>query len=251
MRKLVTEAAFTQGAIFNGLKVTDSLTSRGIVISARCDLERTKSRYVLCLPVFSLKQWIEYYGNDLIFSQKVKGLLSEIEKKSKGLNIDKNVLDTFPFESFKRMNGSNEELLKLVKCYKRKKCDFSISFMKKERDNLLDKVFDNRELSFFFLERIHDKGDLNPHIIDVSNPISIPTNVALDISRKINRRKYNECDLIKSYLDFDGDIIGIESTLLSPYVEFLLQKFSSYYSRIGVEDISSETKKDLKEFYNE
>lgn len=251
MRKLFTEPAFTQGAIFNGLKVTDSLTTRAIIISARCDLERVKSRYVLCLPVFSVKQWIEFHGNDLIFNQKVKGLLSEIKKRGKGLDLNPHVLDTFPFESFKEKLGKNEELIKLVRCYQNKKCDFSFNFMQKERDNLLDKVIDNKELSFYFLERVLDKEELSPHIVDVSNPISLPTDVALSISKRINRKKYNECNVIKSYLDFSGDILEIKSTLASPYIELLLQKFSNYYSRVGTEDISSKTKEELKGFYNE
>lgn len=249
MRNIIETPSFTQGAFFNGLKLNQEKTSKAIIISARCDIANEKAHHILCLPVFKLKDWLLYSGDKIIFKNVFKTLVNKINQDGRKFGVTTSTIDTFPLKISLSKAPANSELLGLIKCYKKQECCYEFSFMKKAKSKVIEEIINNQNMSYFFVEKILESEPLDPHIIDISNPISIPFIVAKSVSEKINRKKYTDNDIFHNYLNFDSDILKIQSNLSSPYVELLLQKFSNYYSRIGTENLSDLTKINLKGFY--
>ena len=132
--------------------------------------------------------------------------------------------------------------------YELKKCDYSLKFVLSEKKSLCSTLIRNTENSIYFLEQINLKEVLEPYVIDLTEPISIPFFVAMKLTSGINERNMDE--QTNQYVTTEEKGITYISILNSPYIEHLLQKFSSFYSRIGTEDISKDASEILKEKLN-
>ncbi|MEM7863207.1 hypothetical protein Q4Q81_18395, partial [Morganella morganii] len=125
-----------------------------------------------------------------------------------------------------------------------------LDFVSNERRNLVSEIIRNTEASTYFIEQIDFDNVLEPYIIDLTEPISIPFEVAKRLLSGIKKER-NRDDSVNQYLTLYKDEISYISLLKSPYIEHVLQKFSSYYSRIGTDDISKEAALIIKEQLNE
>lgn len=257
MRELLAHPSseeFTQGSIFEGLNVNQG-HSHGIVVTARCDIANGKARNILCLPVYKADDWINNQGDEVIYRKLENKLENKLKTEFSKFNISIELLLTYPIESIKSVIDSNkgkkssEEIYKLLDMYEKKTCDYSLKFVSDERKSLVSSIIKNQEASIYFLEQIELDKVLEPYIVDLSDPVSIPFNIAKKLLRGINKRSIN--NTITQYLTIcDGEISYI-SELRSPYIEHLLQKFSTFYSRIGTEDIEKDAEEILKEKLND
>ncbi|TMO43259.1 MULTISPECIES: hypothetical protein [Pseudoalteromonas] len=238
---------FSQGSIFEGLKVLEERDTKGIVITARCDIANQKARNILCLPIYEMNDWMSVHGNTIIFRQTKKKLINKIQNsltKFKEPNdcyrvfTQKRVLDEINKKKSTYETSDVEDLISMLNMYYEKKCDFSLNFVKKARSNLISNVINNKEASTYFIEQVDMDNTLKPYVIDLSEPISIP----IDFMEKLKKgiKKQNDCDGVFGFFNIPEAGISYISTLKSPYIEHLLQKFSQYYSRIGTEDICSD-----------
>lgn len=256
MRKIISypsSEGFTQGSIFEGLKVNkNDKSTYAIVITARCDIENEKARNILCLPIYTANEWLKDQGEKIIFRRaeaKLKNKLS-IELASANSSVD--ILDIYPKESIiEALNNKNknlDEFVKLLHMYKEKKCDYSLKFILDLKDSLISSLVNNTESSIYFIEGVSFDKELIPYVIDLSEPISIPISVAVNLNKGVNRKNIDE--ITSQYLILNESSLSFISVLKSPYIEHVLQKFSSYYSRIGTEDIRKENLDILKEKIN-
>lgn len=259
MRELITHPnveEFTQGSIFEGLKVNQNYPStNAIVVTARCDVANGKARNILCLPIYKATEWLNNQGNEIIFRRLEEKLWNKLEAELKRLKISADILDIYPVANILQQvqisagQRNTEEITKLLNMYDQKKCDYSLKFVSDERKNLSSTLIRNTENSIYFIEQIHLDDFLEPYVIDLTDPISIPFSVAMRLKSGINKK--NTDALAGQYLDTSEGEVSYISVLNSPYVEHLLQKFSSFYSRIGTEDIEKEASDILKEKLNE
>lgn len=260
MRELLshpTKDEFTQGSIFEGLTInSDSLYTNGMIITARCDIANGKARNILCLPIYKASDWLNSQGDEIIYRRVESKLLNKIEMELKKFNLSSELISVYPIENIitiidedKKVHHK-EDIKKMLYMYKSKNCDHTLDFVNKERKNLVSEIIRNTETSTYFIEQIDVDNVLEPYVIDLAEPISIPFEVAKRILSGIKKER-NSDDYVSQYLTLYKDEISYISLLKSPYIEHVLQKFSSYYSRIGTDDISKEAETILKEQLNE
>lgn len=256
MRELLAHPSseeFTQGSIFEGLKINKAHT-HGIIVTARCDIANGKARNILCLPVYKAEDWVKNQGDEIIFRRVETKLENKIKGEFSKFNISIELLSTYPIESIKNVIESNkgqkctEEVYKLLNMYEKRTCDYSLNFASQERRSLVSSIIKNQEASIYFLEQIKLDKVLEPYIIDLSDPVSIPFPIAKKLLLGINKKSSNHTD--DQYLTVYKDDISYISELRSPYIEHLLQKFSTFYSRIGTVDIEKDAEEILKEKLN-
>ena len=259
MRELITHPSveeFTQGSIFEGLKVSSNHPSTSaIVITARCDIANGKARNILCLPIYKASEWLKNQGEELIFRRLEEKLRNKLEIELKKFQVAADVLDIYPVKNILKIVQNNKkqkcslEINKLLNMYAQKKCDYSLKFVSDEKKSLCTTLVKNTENSIYFIEQIDLNEVLEPYIIDLTDPISIPYPIALKLKAGISKK--NTDRLSDLYLDINEREISYISVLNSPYIEHLLQKFSSFYSRIGTENIEKEATDILKGKLNE
>ncbi|MCH1924535.1 hypothetical protein L9G74_08300 [Shewanella sp. C32] len=257
MRELLTHPStseFTQGSIFEGLKVNnDRSPTNAIVITARCDIANEKARNILCLPIYKAKNWLENQGEELVFRRIEEKLKNKLNIELGKLNISYEILPIYPTESIlelvnKNANKKNtDEVKKLIFMFKEKKCDYTLDFVLNARKSLSSTLINNTENSIYFLEQTNLNEALEPYVVDLVNPTSIPFQLAKRLKKGITHLS----DMDKQYLCMQGKEITYTAILKSPYIEHLLQKFSNFYSRIGTEDLEPESIEFLKEKLNE
>lgn len=259
MRELIRHPSageFTQGSIFEGLKVNENNSSTiAIIITARCDIANGKARNILCLPIYKAAEWLKKQGDEIIF-RKVEGKLrNKLELELKKFNISIEILDTYPVEMIIRQITKNagqkntEEIKKLLNMHVQRKCDYSLDFVINEKKNFNSSLIRNTESSIYFIEQVHHDEILEPYVIDLAEPISIPFSIATKLKNGISKRNIDDLD--KQYVTIENTEISYISVLSSPYIEHLLQKFASFYSRIGTEDIDRDASNYLKEKLDE
>ncbi|PMN52657.1 hypothetical protein BCT31_13885 [Vibrio lentus] len=257
MRELLAHPSseeFTQGSIFEGLNLNQD-HSHGIVVTARCDIANGKARNILCLPVYKADDWIKNQGNEIIYRKLENRLENKLKTEFSKFKISIELLSTYPITSIKGVIDNNkgkkstEDVYKLLDMYEKKTCDYSLKFVSDERKSLISSIIKNQEASIYFLEQIELDKVLEPYIIDLSDPVSIPFPIALKLLRGINQKSID--NTISQYLTVYKSEISYISELRSPYIEHLLQKFSTFYSRIGTEDIEKDAEQILKEKLND
>ncbi|WP_368888191.1 hypothetical protein [Proteus columbae] len=262
MRELLSHPSaieFTQGSIFEGLNSNqDGNYTHAIIVTAKCDIANNKARNILCLPIYKAEDWINNHGDEIVFRRIEVKLENKLKTELNSLKISFETLNIYPLESIislvEQKQKKNEEIKMCIEMYYSKKCNYNLKFVADERKNLVSTLINNTENSIYFLERIDFDELIEPHIIDLANPVSIPYCIAKKLSNGINRNKTNSSknkQLIEQYLTIYKPEISYISILKSPYIEHVLQKFSSYYSRIGTDDIEKELRDILKEKLNE
>lgn len=257
MRELLNHPCkneFTQGSIFEGLKIAGNYAVKGMVITARCDISNEKSRNILCLPVYPLSEWILSHGDEIIFRRVNKKLRAKITFELAKYDSLMEIVDTYPADNFiKSLMAVNEnvpdDLVSMIYMYKNEKCDFSLDFVKAARKELVKSVLRNTEPSIYYIEQVYLNEVLDSHVIDLTDPFSIPNNIAKSLcSGMTDRRSPPDAD---RYFILSSNAICYISVLTSPYIEHVLQKFSYYYSRIGTDDICEDSMKILEEILDE
>lgn len=261
MRALVTKAKFgelTQGAIFNCLRTPDAGKSYGVVVSARCDIAHRKSKTVLCLPILPLKDWMSTVGKQEVISQAGKSVektASDILEKYK---IAKESFQIYGYDStieilkIKNIRKNDLDCLESLKPYiEEKDIIKSNKQMKEVHNRILDSLWRNSRLDSHFIERIKTDEECVGYIIDFTQPITLNRIILDELSLGLDKLKYDREKTGKySNINLDGlDDGEIFSTLQSPFIEHILQRFTNYYSRIGTSDISKIDFQNLKGTY--
>ncbi len=239
---------FTQGSIFDGIQISDDISGYGIIITARCDIANSKARNILFLPIYSMRDWLSQFGEDIILRRSKKSLKQNIIKHFNKMGIAEEVIDIYPTDSLTPQitdKKIKKELSILIEAYKNNRFSTEIPSLKKEREQLISSIMNNTENSIYFIEQVHTDKIFDAYIIDLTNPISIPFHMADGIRKGLTKELVNNSNIFKKW---DQEFLySYISVLKSPYIEHLLQKFSLYYSRIGTDDVDSEYKRIIQE----
>ncbi|WP_416772709.1 hypothetical protein ACMGT0_11910 [Pseudomonas sp. RHF3.3-3] len=253
MRVLTKETPvgkYTQGSIFNCLQVSDGSAQFGIIVTARCDIAQQKTRPLVCLPIYQLSEWMQKRGNAEVADQSssaIKNLVSEILEK---YEISKVAIEIYGFdkalEILDQKSVKVQDRLKLEDLegfIKKKEITTKNKIIKENRKKYLEAIIKNTRNDTFFLERIiHDSEPPKGYVVDLSEPICISKKTLGEISKGLEHVKYErEKDTsYKNIIVRPNEQACFISTLVSPHVELLLQRFSHLYSRVGTQDISKD-----------
>lgn len=258
-----------QGTIFFGVK-SDRYPDKpcyGIVLSASCDLANNKIDKIYFAIAVEVNEWLQtnvarslalkdklkmtrknieellpkYKLNSVIFDftdSEIDRCLSTNIKKTKDLKNLKNKLDEFKFLSTMD-NPSNKD--QFVACYS----DLFLALLKS-----IDK---GERVQFYYLPNNHFKdGDLsdniNGFIIDFQEIYFLSAqDVAALLKGEIDALTLqNDQDALNKlsrvfWLKSNTDFADIYVQIKSPCREHIMQRFSNYFSRIGLEETPKET----------
>jgi hypothetical protein len=247
----------TQGSIFNHAKCQDFSNSvLGLFISARCDLAQKKQERFIYVPLVKAIDWLDCYVTPKLFSEHHASLLANLKTILSDNKHCASSIDTFGAERCASLLEGTKALIQ----YQKKLADVKkVSQMMqsgvydksiisaKTIKSKTDELVSNKVEGAFFIDDIIDyqngNAHLGPHVAVLSEPSSIPRNIALEIADGLDHEYIIDSGLNYGCINArSGEMSYVLCNVRSPYIELALQKFSALYSRIGVEDPSTEMK---------
>ena len=273
---------YTQGSILYGLRSQyyEGIKCYGVIITARCEIAQNKAKIIHLLSAVSLHDWVctelfsrafsDYLHNDILgpIQQWAKesgldfGTLIEFgpEKVRVNINADANLKE----KTRKKIDESIEKWIEWNK--------LSAHCPMHEKVRLLDDVLSKKKsiiLKELLSERFPNEFCFLPHkarlgkneimtdgiVVNLKDIISIPPKEIDEIEKygfeysEIIKLENGNMELEKLnsryFLESDDDFVIFDGQIDSPWIEHLLQNFSSAFARIGVETLSN---KDLCTF---
>ena len=249
----------TQGSIFsNAIATKYTENVYGLIISARCDLEHEGNvDYVYYLPIVDLKQWYENNG-------KIYLLNKDIEKKKHKLE-NECIKHKFPFQGISesqliRMGNAIEKAddkqkyLSLVSEYFRTfEKQFNTSEYKPKQesiDSLLDNLKKNDLKDVILVESWERKKQYK--VILLQDLKRVKYIYAIKFGEGLLENQIsNQTDNDLLYTDDSSCFYEIVKELSSPFIEFVMQRFSQIFCRIGIEDMENEHIAHMKTIINQ
>ena len=257
----------TQGTIIYGIRSNKycAIPCRGIVISARCDLEQCKIPTVYLLSALTVTQWFDQVGvheaTEKILIEKTDSVKTALEKHELSFPL----LKTFAKDEIEKVikaeirntKDKGKIAQKLEDYIKWKELRFSSSNAEhreqihKKAKVLLNEIIGRGNQQNMHMCFIPNSAFESPRhageglIVDLQDVISYPTE---DI-QKIIAGKYDGALLSehersvlnkKFFLERGDDFATSEKTIKSPWIEWLLQRFAFSFMRIGVDDVGKD-----------
>jgi hypothetical protein len=259
-----TPIELTQGSILKGIKLDyyGGTAQCGFILTARCDLSHPKTQLLHLLPIVRLKDWLGFDG----LLATLRGRVSTIEGKvrdtlAKLAPGQLDLLTAFPWPELATKVWSKHERL----------ASSQLATLATERDSVLvelgrlhtlqDAVY---ALTDSRIKNLHEKrrGDfvtrltknevadahLLPELPDFREPgvVLLRAVTALPMALRSHLEQGVLAESLPAALKTaaeqalvleEDDPPGIASVqVASPHVELILQRFSSVFGRIGVED---------------
>lgn len=249
----------TQGSIFSNAiatKYTDGVY--GLIISARCDLEHEgKVEYVYYLPIVDLKQWYENDGRSYM-------LYKEIERKKRKLEAEcikhKFPLDGILEEQLMRMGNAIEKeedkqryLSSVSDFFRIQEKQAGVSEYEPRQDSidsLLENLKKNDLKDVILIESWEKKRQYKVILLQDLKRVKFTYAKKLGVGLCENEiSKKSENDL--QYSDNSSYFYEIVKELSSPFIEFVMQRFSQVFCRIGLEDMENEHIAHMKSIINQ
>lgn len=233
-----------QGCIFFG-GIADGIQYpvHGLIITPRCDIANEKVSNINYLPITTLKDWIT---NDLIpayrteeGSKKKMKINEQLKKLDQKISLEvthkmpeESINKLFPDPKYKQLVA---DIISYWELFDNDVCQESVKKWK-NYNNRISELSKGKMERYLLLE--HWNNDKNQfyviHLTQVKH-ISISTSKTLIKglpTRLIDREKD---DL---YIDdrLSSSNYKVVAQLTSPYIEYVCQKFSNAFFRIGIED---------------
>lgn len=256
---------FTQGTIIEDIrsKKYPGIRCKGVVISARCDLEQDKIRQFHCLTALSMDDWIFEVLFKVIVREMENNNFGKIRNyaENKGLDFDTILeIGVDRAEEVLRKSATNKEknnIDKWIAAWKEFKLLSTEEIergQKKEflrnRGNALlkskirqlynsafpkyafipEKAFSNRKSSVDGI--VVDLQDVNQMDISLQRNILAYEYDYRVLKDEEKRKQINELFFFENMDDF----IIADSVVESPWIEYILQLFANSFMRIGVDN---------------
>ena len=256
---------FTQGTIIEDIrsKKYPGIRCKGVVISARCDLEQDKIRQFHCLTALSMDDWIFEVLFKVIVREMENNNFGKIRNyaENKGLDFDTILeIGVDRAEEVLRKSATNKEknnIDKWIAAWKEFKLLSTEEIergQKKEflrnRGNALlkskirqlynsafpkyafipEKAFSNRKSSVDGI--VVDLQDVNQMDLSLQRNIFAYEYDYRVLKDEEKRKQINELFFFENMDDF----IIADSVVESPWIEYILQLFANSFMRIGVDN---------------
>lgn len=265
--------SLTQGTIITGVRSDKypNIRCNGVVISARCDLANCKISKIYYLVAISSDDWLlSDEGFNFVLSQRQNDLEDKLQTKLGRNDLDWSTLRSFSVEEFSTVIhdqevGLKQDADKVLKDFQTFK-DYTSEYLEPEdKKTILQienksvvssllKIANGQMMHYIYVPEnayIKDGSIDRGLIIDLQELeyISIRdaerlANYEIDIQSKdlseVDKQRYNNCFFL---MDWPGYTMA-EYDITSPWIEYIMQRFSNAFIRIGVdgpqkEDIQS------------
>jgi len=263
--------SLTQGSIFSHALASDISTDVfGLVITARCDLTHGKISLVNYVPLIPLKEWIKSHANGTATQRLLKSETASARQKLATLGESRELIDYFSssdiethlqahtkekktksiFDSLVKNLQRRDELLAYEAADK-----FDAEFYeanRKEFNQVVAELCENKAAEFHFFNSIRPDNTGNSYVALLREIRFIPIALADKICGGFDIAEYNEivtlhkCDPNSLSLISEDCFCESVGTVRSPEIEFIMQRATSLFSRIGVEDLPAEVVERLK-----
>lgn len=256
--------SLTQGTIITGVRSDkySNIRCNGVVISARCDLANCKISKIYYLIAVPSDDWLlSDEGFNIVLSQRQNDLEDKLQTKLGGSGLDWSTLKSFSVEEFSTVIHDQEvglkkdtdkvlEVFRTFKNYTSKDLELGdkkaiLQNESKSVASSLLKIANGQMMHYIYVpENAYIKdGSINRGlIIDLQELeyISIRdaerlVNCEIDIQSKdlseVDKQRYNNCFFL---MDWPGYAMA-EYDIASPWTEYIMQRFSNAFIRIGVD----------------
>lgn len=259
MRRNIFEenvSAMQQGCIFSGA-IADGYKDcsvYGLIITPRCDIEQKKVSMIHYLPLIKYSDWKKH---DLIHlyqfdakKKKINGLKSQFETHNLPLHL-LNIKYRMPKEELKKMFEEKNlkdqfynDIITYWDLQDNNKCIESIQKWN-NLDNCLSNLANGKNEKFLLLEHWNDSKE-DFYVLNLTEIRHIQFDTALKLLTGV---RANNIDTEKDDLRSQNNLSAtykILSKLTSPYIEYVCQKMSNAFFRIGIEDWQYKVTEKLK-----
>lgn len=256
--------SLTQGTIITGVRSDkySNIRRNGVVISARCDLANCKISKIYYLIAVPSDDWLlSDEGFNIVLSQRQNDLEDKLQTKLGGSGLDWSTLKSFSVEEFSTVIHDQEvglkkdtdkvlEVFRTFKNYTSKYLELGdkkaiLQNESKSVASSLLKIANGQMMHYIYVPEnayIKDGSIDRGLIIDLQELeyISIRdaerlVNCEIDIQSKdlseVDKQRYNNCFFL---MDWPGYAMA-EYDIASPWTEYIMQRFSNAFIRIGVD----------------
>ena len=256
--------SLTQGTIITGVRSdkNSNIRCNGVVISARCDLANCKISKIYYLIAVPSDDWLlSDVGFNIVLSQRQNDLEDKLQTKLGGSGLDWSTLKSFSVEEFSTVIHDQEvglkkdtdkvlEVFRTFKNYTSKYLELGdkkaiLQNESKSVASSLLKIANGQMMHYIYVPEnayIKDGSIDRGLIIDLQELeyISIRdaerlVNCEIDIQSKdlseVDKQRYNNCFFL---MDWPGYAMA-EYDIASPWTEYIMQRFSNAFIRIGVD----------------
>ena len=256
--------SLTQGTIITGVRSDkySNIRCNGVVISARCDLANCKISKIYYLIAVPSDDWLlSDEGFNIVLSQRQNDLEDKLQTKLGGSGLDWSTLKSFSVEEFSTVIHDQEvglkkdtdkvlEVFRTFKNYTSKYLELGdkkaiLQNESKSVASSLLKIANGQMMHYIYVPEnayIKDGSIDRGLIIDLQELeyISIRdaerlVNCEIDIQSKdlseVDKQRYNNCFFL---MDWPGYAMA-EYDIASPWTEYIMQRFSNAFIRIGAD----------------
>ena len=256
--------SLTQRTIITGVRSDkySNIRCNGVVISARCDLANCKISKIYYLIAVPSDDWLlSDEGFNIVLSQRQNDLEDKLQTKLGGSGLDWSTLKSFSVEEFSTVIHDQEvglkkdtdkvlEVFRTFKNYTSKYLELGdkkaiLQNESKSVASSLLKIANGQMMHYIYVPEnayIKDGSIDRGLIIDLQELeyISIRdaerlVNCEIDIQSKdlseVDKQRYNNCFFL---MDWPGYAMA-EYDIASPWTEYIMQRFSNAFIRIGVD----------------
>lgn len=251
----------TQGTIFTCALTENYLEcdSYGLIITARCDVANSKTPIFSYIPVVPYRQWMARDGAAIIASRAVANATGEIKRSIKSAGLVESIFDTLSEkaivdliaqdttkagklrlqkvqENFSTIEKLQNFLLKIEKKSSQAVIDDSPGLYK----GLVKDLLGNTLSDFHYLEEIEFDGQSDGYVASLREIRLMPSSVASRILNGLTMSEFLQLGSFGLHFKSEDDYSMPVGLLKSPYIEFLMQRVTNLFARIGVTDASQD-----------
>lgn len=253
--------SMTQGSVVSELRSDkyNDCHCYGIIISARCDIANNKIQKIYYLEAIDLESWLfSKIGFDLLIKGEINILNDRLQTICKEYGLDWDTLKHFDFDEFEKV--ANQEITKKVKktkaledyklykkyinpCTSHEERKEILSSKASTITNFMSEIFSGRNTHLAYIPESGFKDPIeNGLIVDLQELDYLNLETAIDLTNCLIDSQNTELEKEKKEYyntkfildDFPGYSM-ISGEIVSPWIEYLMQRFSNMFTRIGVD----------------
>lgn len=265
----------TQGTIFT-CAISENYETcdvYGLIITARCDVANGKAPIFSYIPVLPYREWVTKDGAEIIASRISANSAGEMRKIIKSAGLSETILETISISSISEdleKDASKDGRLRAKRFHehvsKKAAADEYLSTGNREsaqkliKENtglyhgLVKELVGNGVADFHYLDQIEFGKESDGYVALLREIRFMPSRVAARILDGLDRNDYSLLENAGTggmRFRSDDDYAMPVGLLKSPFIEFLMQRLTNLFGRIGVTDIAAQRVESLKNAFAE
>jgi len=267
---------FTQGTIFSCAlaEAYSGVPVFGLIITARCDAAQGKAEIFNYVPLVPLEAWMVREGTDIVAKRVAASARGSMRSALSEVGMSTSILENVELgEITKELSRGTSKQEKAAAARFDKSvvilsaAEAIVSASERTETEALGYLESNEALSKSLIKELLTNGLADFHFLDKSQPGEtchgyvallreirfVSAKLAKAISKGVD---YNEYKTIVGARKMRSDELNIEgpddfsmplAAVESPFIEFIMQRFTQLFSRIGVTDIPVERVRGVQE----